>query len=139
MKEAGEADQGTRVIQAAAGRRRSREERAAVSGRRQTGTMEEAAEEGSEHEGASLGNVSTIGEGARARSAEGGASASTLGEGAGARRAKQTRTSRCRRASRSSEGDPVTDPHTLTHTGFSQRHIGSANVLDNAGLGHIQR
>ena len=29
--------------------------------------------------------------------------------------------------------------HTLLHTGFSQRHIGSANVLDNAGLGHIQR
>ena len=76
MREAGEADQGTRVIQAAAGRRRSREERAAVSGRRQTGTMEEAAEEGSEHEGASPGNVSTIGEGARARSAEGGASVS---------------------------------------------------------------
>ena len=79
MKEAGEADQGTRVVQAAAGRRRSREERAAVSGRRQMGTTEEAAEEGSEHEGASRGIVSTTGNGAGARSAEGRASASTIG------------------------------------------------------------
>ena len=39
----------------------------------------EAAEEGREHEGGSQGNASTIGEGARARSAEGRASASTIG------------------------------------------------------------
>ena len=84
----------------------SREKRAAVSGRRQTETREEAAGVESEHEGASRGNVSTIGEEESARSAEGrksasiigkvlvqglrvgGAFASTIGKGAGARSAR---------------------------------------------------
>ena len=58
----------------------SREERAAVSARRQTKTGEEAAEGGgSEHEGNNRGNVSTIGEEESARSAEGRASSSTFG------------------------------------------------------------
>ena len=103
-------------------------ERAGVSGRRKTKEMEEEAEGGSEHEG-NLRNVNTIGKGASARSAEGGASASTIGEGANARsaegwasastlgkgasarRAKQTTTSRCRRVSRSSN----IDPHFIRH------------------------
>ena len=82
-----EADQGTRVVHAAAGRGRSREEiqeRAAASGRRQTETREGTAgqrseHERSEHEGGSRGSASTIGKGADARSAEGRASASTIG------------------------------------------------------------
>ena len=124
VEEAGDAGRGTREVQAAAGPRRGRMEKAAGSGRRQTETREEAARGGSEHEGRSQGNVSTIGEGARARSAEGAASASTIGKGArarsaegrasastigkgaGARRAKQTRTSPCRWVSRSSEAPP---------------------------------
>ena len=65
----------------AGGKGRSREERAAISGRRQTETREEAAGEGSEHEGGSRGNASTIGKEAGARSAEGRASASMLGQG----------------------------------------------------------
>ena len=63
-------------------------------------------------------SASTLGEGASARSAEGRASASTLGEGARARRAKQTRTSPCRRVSRSSDARqrfllPLPVPFTL--------------------------
>ena len=124
LKEAAQGYQGTRVAQAVGGRRRIRGERAAVSERRQTERRKGAAEGGSEHEGGSLGNVSTIGKengersaptssegeaaastlgsGASARSAEGEASANTTGSGASAKRAKQTRTIRCRRISRSS-------------------------------------
>ena len=47
-----------------------------------------------------------LGKGACARSVEGGASASTIGKGARARLAKQTRTTRCRRISRSFRLDP---------------------------------
>ena len=54
-----------------AGSRRSRGERARVSGRRQTETMEGAAVGKSEHEGGGQGNVSTIGKGANAGCAEG--------------------------------------------------------------------
>ena len=71
MEEASEGDQGTRVAQAVGGRPRIREERAAVSERRQTETRRVAAGEGSEHGGGSLGNVRTIGEDVGARSAEG--------------------------------------------------------------------
>ena len=52
------------------------------------------------HEGGA--SASTFGEGASAGSPEGRASANTFGEGAGARLAKQARTSRCHRISRSS-------------------------------------
>ena len=76
-QEAGKADQGAQVAQAAGGLRRVREERAVVSGQRQTETRGGEAGEGSEHEGQIRGDVSTIEEGASARSAEGGASAST--------------------------------------------------------------
>ena len=91
-------------------------ERAGVNGRRQTETREGAAGGGSEPE--EERNASTIGEGASARSAEGAASASTIGEGASARRAKQTRTSPCRRVSRSSDARqrfllPLPVPFTL--------------------------
>ena len=65
----------------------TREERAAVSGRRQTETREGGAGEGSEHEGGRRGNASTIGEGRCARSAEGRASASTIGKETNARSA----------------------------------------------------
>ena len=75
-EKAGVAGRGTQVVQAAAEPRRGREEKAAGSGR-QTVTREGAAGGESEHEGGSRGNVSTIGKGARARSAEGRASAST--------------------------------------------------------------
>ena len=51
MEEASEGDQGTRVAQAVGGRPRIREERAAVSERRQTETRRVAAGEGSEHGG----------------------------------------------------------------------------------------
>ena len=80
---AAEAAWGTPVGQAAAVRRRSRGERAAASGRRQTETREGAVPGESEHEGVTEGgsraNASTIGEGESAKNAEGQASASTLG------------------------------------------------------------
>ena len=76
---AAEAAWGTPVGQAAAVRRRSRGERAAASGRRQTETREGAVPGGSEHEGGSRASASTIGKGAGARSAGVVASASTLG------------------------------------------------------------
>ena len=76
---AGKAGRSTLMAQAAGGRPWVKVERASVSGRRQTETREGAAGEGSEHEGGSRGNASTIGKGASARSAEGRASASTLG------------------------------------------------------------
>ena len=76
------------------------------------GSAERRASASTIGEGASARNAekrasaSTIGKGASAGSAavlhEGGASASTFGEGAGARLAKQARTSRCHRISRSS-------------------------------------
>ena len=124
VEEAGEVGRGTRVVQAAAGPRRGRVEKAAchtAGSGRQTETREGATGGGSEHEGGSRGNASTIGEGesarsaegrasastsvqeASARSAEGEASANTTGSGASAKRAKQTRTIRCRRISRSFE------------------------------------
>ena len=66
-------------VQAQGRQRMSRVEGAAISERCQTGTKGGAAAAESELEGGSEGNVSTIGKGASARSAEGGASASTLG------------------------------------------------------------
>ena len=88
VEEAGETGRGTRVVQAAAEPRRGRVEKATGSGRRQTETREGAAGGGSEHEGGSRGNVSTIGEGAIARNAESRVSASTFGEGESARSAE---------------------------------------------------
>ena len=76
-----------RAGQVAGGQRMSSVEKAAGSGRRQTETRGVAEEGKSEHEGGRRGNVSTIGEGASARSAEGGASASPIGQDASARSA----------------------------------------------------
>ena len=87
VEKAEEARRCTRVAQAAAGPRRGRMEKAAGSGRRQTETRGVAEEGKSEHEGGRRGDVSTIGEGASARSAEGGASASPIGQDASARSA----------------------------------------------------
>ena len=79
VEKAEEARRCTRVAQAAAGQQRSRVERAAVSGRRQTEARKGEAEGASEHDWGSRRSVSTIGKGASARNAEGRASASTLG------------------------------------------------------------
>ena len=88
VEEAGKAGRGTQAVQAAAGQRRGRVERAAGNGHRQTQTREGAAGGASEQEGGRRGNASTIGEETGARSAEGRASASTLGKGASARSAE---------------------------------------------------
>ena len=80
----GEASLVAAVAHTAAGQRISRVEWVAGSGRLQTETREEAAKRRSKQEEGSRGNVSTIGKGADAGSAAGGAwaSASTNGEGA---------------------------------------------------------
>ena len=75
-------------------------------------------------------SVSTVSKGAGARKAEGGTSASAIGERAGARRAKQTRTSRCRRISRSSGSDP----HWLQFLPV----FGSRQCKDGGGAGICQ-
>ena len=79
VEKAEEARRCTRVAQAAAGQQRSRVERAAVSGRRQTEARKGEAEGASEHDWGSRRSVSTIGKGASARNAEERASASTIG------------------------------------------------------------
>ena len=84
--------QGAQMSRAAGAQWMGRAERAGVSGRHQTVTRQGAVGHiggGSEHVGGSRGDASTIGKGASARNAEGGASASTLGEGASARSAEE--------------------------------------------------
>ena len=73
------AARGTWVAQAAVEQRMIQMDRVAVSERRHTDTSEGAAGQESEQEGRGRGNASTLGKGASARSAEGGASASTIG------------------------------------------------------------
>ena len=79
----GEASLVAAVAHTAAGQRISRVEWVAGSGRLQTETREEAAKRRSKQEEGSRGNVSTIGKGADAGSAAGGASASTIGKSTG--------------------------------------------------------
>ena len=123
------AGRGTHAAQAAAGQRkqevggarwrRGRDHRGReASTRGDAGAMECGGEMKGEASASTIGkgasarsfeggaSASTISKGATPRSAKGGASASTIAEGAGATRAKQTRTTQCRRVSRSSEFDP---------------------------------
>ena len=108
--------EGELVLSAAAARSRGTwtmaQQRLASAGRAAAEGVGEAAKRRSKQEEGSRGNVSTIGKGADAGSAEGGASASTIGEGAGARHAKQTMMIRCHRISRSSEFDRTGLSHT---------------------------